>query len=166
MTSRTCLPPIPANMAVHRSAASFSFSDEGLQRWSCGIADHLSKVRLSFSRNDDVGPNCVIQGLDQIWTAMVTPTTKNFLSDESSNTNKTILSEPSLVPLGTGIFWLLHLIILKSQREAMVSLWLPQMLGWISWDLGSHLLHLSYGDLDYNCSVQFLNQRHIGASAC
>lgn len=119
-TSMTCW-SIPANMAVHRFAASFSFLDDGLQRWWCGVVDHLSNECVPFSTNDDIGPNCVIQSLDQIWIAMVTPTTKDFLSGKKAIIAiKQYCQNHLWKPVGTDIFWLLHLIILRSQRDATV----------------------------------------------
>lgn len=46
----------------------------------------------------------MIQGFNQTWIAMVTPTTKTFVSDESNDSNATAVSELSLESFGTDIF--------------------------------------------------------------
>lgn len=107
-TSRSSHPVSP------QTRCSLPIWDEGLQRrlWAdcwpfvMSVLDFLGTMKLVQTAWHKVSTR---------WVRVISPGAKTFLSDECNYCNRTILSDFSLEPFGADAFWLLLLIMQKSQ---------------------------------------------------
>ena len=113
MTSRTCC--LRSSHPVSPQICCFlPVWDEGLQRrlWAdcwpfvMSVLDFLGTTKLVRTAWHKVSTR---------WVRVISPAAKTFLSDECNYSNITILSDFSLEPFGADTFWLLLLIMQKSQ---------------------------------------------------